>query len=248
MFKYYSDNLEKFKCEYKRNFQPCTLSDVQWGGGTAEALKNSLSQAPITDGCMLAYCNEFNKLLGDMNKFNNANDDNNIYCNIYDGILVNNHTKSEGKLYVPNPSMAVCGFVQPQYLVNKIQKENDHSSLFKRIFISTLYVEFTDLDEDKTIDEVKVFLPSCIRSVIINDINSGKTDAIYRLNDEAFEVYREIYNRTQQKCTMYMKALEYELIGDISKSDDQIPRCQNYLIFYYYIITTIRILFYFLIF
>ena len=81
-----------------------------------------------------------------MNRYNNSNDDNNMCCNTYDGIAINNHTKSEGKTYVPNPSVAVCGFVQPQYLVHKMKKENDPSGLFKRIFVSAPHAEFSNLD------------------------------------------------------------------------------------------------------
>ena len=95
-------------------------------------------------------------------------------------------------------------------------------AFFKRIFVSAPYIEFSNLDESKTIDYHTKIKASFILSVIVNDINAGKSDTVYKLDDEAFEVFREAYNRTQQKCTMYMNALEFEMIGDISKIDDQI--------------------------
>jgi len=42
------------------------------------------------------------------------------------------------------------------------------------------------------------------------------------LDNEAFEVFRDICNRNQQKCTMHMQVLEFDLIGDISKTKNQI--------------------------
>lgn len=100
---------------------------------------------------MLAFFNKFNKFLGDMNKCNNSNDDNNIYCNIHNRIVINNCTKGEEKTHILNPGITSCSFVQPQYLVYKIQRENDPSSLFKRIFTLVPHVEVSNLDESKIV-------------------------------------------------------------------------------------------------
>ena len=45
-----------------------------------------------------------------------------------------------------------------------------------------------------------------------------------KLGKEAFEVFRDVCNRNLQKYTMHMKALEFDLIGDISKTNNQILR------------------------
>ena len=42
-----------------------------------------------------------------------------------------------------------------------------------------------------------------------------------KLDDEAFEVFREAHNINQQKC---MQALEFDLTGDTSKTNDRMLR------------------------
>ena len=78
---------------------------------------------------------------------------------MHDAISINNHTKGEGKMYVPKPSIATCRFTQSQNLFDKIQKENGPSSLRKRIFLSAPHVEFSNSDESKTVDHQTKFTP-----------------------------------------------------------------------------------------
>ena len=61
-------------------------------------------------------------------------------------------------------------------------------------------------------------------TVIVNNVSIEKIDAVHKLDYEEFEVFREAWNRNQQKRTMRMKALEFYLMGDVSKTDDQMLR------------------------
>ena len=60
---------------------------------------------------MLVFFNEFNKFLGDMNKYNNSNNNSNMYYYIYNSIAINNYAKLEEKVHVPNLSIAISSFV-----------------------------------------------------------------------------------------------------------------------------------------
>ena len=59
-----------------------------------------------------------------------------------------------------------------------MQKENDPSGLFKQIFVLAPHVEFSNLDESKTIDYHTKIKASLILSVIVNDINAGKSNTV----------------------------------------------------------------------
>ena len=72
-----------------------------------------------------------------------------------------------------------------------MQKENDPSGLFKRIFVSAPHTEFSNLDKSKTINHHTKIKVSLILLVIVNDINAGKSDVVHKLDDESFEFIRK---------------------------------------------------------
>ena len=72
IYKLICDNIEIFSENYKQNFEKYNINDVMWGGGTTEALKKSLGDTELTDGCALIVSNELNSILDDMDKYNGS--------------------------------------------------------------------------------------------------------------------------------------------------------------------------------
>ena len=76
---------------------------------------------------------------------------------------------------------------------------------------------------------IKINLYLWIQSVTVNDVNSSKDDAIFRISDEDFEPWKEICNRTHQEWSYCMSAIEFGLSGDTCESDDKMPRLATIL-------------------
>ena len=106
---------------------------------------------------MYFHFNKFNIFCNNLNKYNSSNDNSNMYCDIYNAIPINTSTKSEGKIYVPEPSISILGFIQPQYLIERIQSENDPCGLFNRFFIFAPNVAFPSLEDRKKITRENQF-------------------------------------------------------------------------------------------
>ena len=58
--KIFDKHLDNYKSICRRDFILKFLRDVMWGGDSTEALKKSLSDSALRDGCCLIFSNEFN--------------------------------------------------------------------------------------------------------------------------------------------------------------------------------------------
>ena len=54
LHKYYDENLDMLKSGYKRDHIECDLSQLNWGGGTTEGMKKTISD-PSADGCLIIF-------------------------------------------------------------------------------------------------------------------------------------------------------------------------------------------------
>ena len=71
LHKHFDDNLDMLKLGCKRDHIERDLGELNWGGGTTEAMKKTISE-PISDGCLIMFLNEFNSFLEDMDKHSNS--------------------------------------------------------------------------------------------------------------------------------------------------------------------------------
>ena len=110
IYKLICENVECFSKHYKRNFEKYNINDIMWGGGTTEALKKSLGDTKLTDGCALIVSNELNSILDDMDKYNGSKGgDINFFCDLYDSIGLRRKTKCDGDIHVEKTNVSMCG-------------------------------------------------------------------------------------------------------------------------------------------
>ena len=105
--KLFDQNLQDFEEKYKRNQILCILKDVIWGTGTSEPMKKSLSDTPVTNGCALVICNEFNTFIADKDKYSCSKGDIKIYYDIYDGLGLKRNTRIGRKKFVEKKQMCM---------------------------------------------------------------------------------------------------------------------------------------------
>ena len=78
LYKLLDANIQKFSPNYHRNNEPRELKDVIWGSGTTEAMKTSLTDGVVTDGCALITSNEFYSFLSELDKYSSSKGDKKI--------------------------------------------------------------------------------------------------------------------------------------------------------------------------
>ena len=130
LHKLFNKNLDKFKSIYQRDFIPKILSDAMQGGGTAEALKKSLSDSALTDGCCLIFSNEFNSFLVDLDRYSNSSGDTSFYCGMFDGLSMRRHAKTDGAMNVDKTNMVISGMMQLDFFMPLLLNGSDPSGLF----------------------------------------------------------------------------------------------------------------------
>ena len=62
------------KSGYKRDHIERDLGELNWGGGTTDGMKKTISD-PSADGCLITFLNDFNSFLEDMDKCSNSHSD-----------------------------------------------------------------------------------------------------------------------------------------------------------------------------
>ena len=102
--------MECFSKHCKCNFTKCSINDIIWEGGTTEALKKSLGDTNLTDGCALITSNELNSIPDDMGKYNSSKGgDINFFCDLCDSTGLRRKTKCDRSIHAEKISVSMCG-------------------------------------------------------------------------------------------------------------------------------------------
>ena len=156
--KHMSKNLEQFKCSCQRNHGSCTLDDVMWGGGTPEAWKKTLADAPLTSVCSLVVSNEFHSFASDSGRHSGQKDES-MLCDMFDGMSIRRHAKIDGDISTSETNVGTLGFIQPDYFEPLIRRGNDPSGLFRRFVIAAPAVDFKKFKDIERLPHVVQFKP-----------------------------------------------------------------------------------------
>ena len=72
LYKLLEGNINKCSPSYHHNNEPRNIKDVIWGSGTTEAMKSSLTDGVVTEGCALITSNKFYSFISELDKYSNT--------------------------------------------------------------------------------------------------------------------------------------------------------------------------------
>ena len=143
----------QFAPKYHRNHEQRSLKDVIWQSGTTEAMKTSLTDCVVTDGCALITSNEFYSFISELDKYSSSKGDKNFFCDLYDGLGIKRCTRGEGSIFIDNTNISITGLIQPDHISNILSSGNDPDGLFKRFLYCAPNINFGHFDDMNYIDD-----------------------------------------------------------------------------------------------
>ena len=155
--KLFNENLDRFKTSHQRNLTPCNLHDAICAGGTTEAWKKALCDGPLTDGSSLILSNEFNTFLDDLDKCSSSKGDKSLLCEMFDGMSIRRHTKTDGDMSVDKTNISITGMIQPDFALPSMEEGNHSSGLCRRFFYCAPKVGFSNCDDSADVDHDSFF-------------------------------------------------------------------------------------------
>ena len=93
--------------------------------------------------------------------------------------------------------------MQPEFILPKMSPDNNLTGFFRRIFLVSLFEEFKYFDYGEKMDDKSHSKWSKIWSVLVNDIEIGKSDCKCTLSDEALTEHKEFYSKKNKECTCH---------------------------------------------
>ena len=168
------------------------ISDI-----TIESLSELLNENPLG---LLLYLDELEAFFNNMHRYNKSSDMQH-YNTIHNGAPLTIDRKNSGLVYVPYPSLAIVGGIQPRVL-KELLRQNPlffHSGLIARFLIAMPPVEAVKLNKNELSEKVRDSYENFIESILSERkctiINDEVVPREFPITSEAWDVLEEYQHR-----------------------------------------------------
>lgn len=124
-------------------------------GGTLQGLEEVLvsKNKEATASVILAH-DEITLLMSSQNR---DADYEATFLSMYSGSTIKKNTKTGGYIDIKNPFIQVCGFSQPDTILNEYSKKDDTGGKYDRFLMSYAKVKYKNLSNEGNLDVKKTF-------------------------------------------------------------------------------------------
>jgi len=164
---------------------------------TIEALARRLNENPLG---LFAYADELEALFGNMGRYNSGKDMPH-YISIHNGKPLTIDRVKDGLIYIPRPSLSICGAIQPSILRKRLGENPDyfHSGFIARFLLSMPPDEPIKLNRHRLTDTERSGYEKFITSILSvreKTLVEGKVKPIvFDISSEAFDLLVEYQHK-----------------------------------------------------